>query len=189
MNDVSEKSPYYRLDGASGEAILSWWKSLDDNRGVRARLRRAEVPSDVMLSQEFFNFLKRMPESWGKEYHLPASAMVAALLSHVKECSSGYAFAAQLGSGDPAVMSELRFKQMIKSRTPDELYIRLLRAINMLKGKVNILSLVEGILLWHKEYYFDEDQNPMKRLSVKWAQGYYLPKESKLTKQPETSME
>ena len=59
MNDVSEKSSKYRLDGANSEAILSWWKSLDDNRGVRARLRRAEVPSDVMLSQEFFNFLKR----------------------------------------------------------------------------------------------------------------------------------
>ncbi len=189
MNDVSEKSPYYRLDGANSEAILNWWKSLDDNRGVRARLRRAKVPSDVMLSQELFNFLKRMPESWSKEYHLPASAMIAALLSHVKEQSAGLAFAAQLGSGDPAVMSELRFKQMIKSRTPDELCIRLLRAIHMLKGKVNILSLVEGILLWHKEYSFGEDQNPMRRLSVKWAHDYYLPKESRLTKQPETSME
>lgn len=189
MSDISENSPYYRLDGANSEAILSWWKSLDDNRGVRARLRRAEVPSDVMLSQEFFNFLKRMPESWSKDYHLSASAMVAALLSHVKEHSTNHPFAAQLGLGDPSVMHELRFKQMIKSRTPDEIYIRLLRAVRILKGKVNILSLVEGVLLWHKEYSFGEDQNPMRRLSVKWAHDYYLPKESRLTKQPETSME
>ena len=63
----------------------SWHRWLDDNRGDRARLRRAERPEDILLTDAFFHFLQQMPEGWEEKKPMLASAAVAGLLSHVKE--------------------------------------------------------------------------------------------------------
>ncbi|PXF30799.1 hypothetical protein WH50_13055 [Pokkaliibacter plantistimulans] len=183
MAELSPKEPYYDLHGAEPARLIAWWQSLDDHRGVRARLRRVDRPDDALLTDSFFQFLSVMPERWAQPGHLYASAMVATALAQVSQHSSGIPFAAQLGSGDHdrPVMSELRFRQLIKSRTPEEFFRRLLRAIRLLDKHVNIFSLTEGILHWYDEYLHGPDRNPIKRLSVKWAQDYYLPRKSKTT--------
>lgn len=164
------------------EVLTSWWKSLDKNRGDRARLRRAERPDDVLLTEPFFRFLQHMPEEWAKSEALLSSAIVAAALSHVKELRDSETFATQLAlpkqGGKKARMSELRFQQLQKSRDPDEFFRRLLRAISLTDGKVNILSLAESILHWMNEYLYGFNREPLKRLSVRWATDYYsaLPK-------------
>ncbi len=173
---VEEKKIYYHLHGANSERLFEWWSSLDKNRGLRARLRRVERPDDALLTGAFFNFLSYMPARWAETEHLYASAMVACALAQVKRKQEGKSFAAQLGGGEElAVMSELRFRQLIKSRTPEEFFRRLLRAIHMLDGAVNILSLTDGILRWYDEYQYGPDRNPVYRLSVLWAKDYYLP--------------
>lgn len=182
---VSTENPsgYYRLHGASPAALLKWWDNLDDNRGVRARLRRIEQPDDALFTDGFFQFLGYMPAEWGECYHLYPSAMVAATLAQVTGHRQDHrSFAAQLGAGkNPSategqpVMSELRFKQLIQSRTPEEFFRRLLRAVRLLGGSVNLLSLTEGILQWYDEYARGPDRNPVNRLCVQWAQDYYLP--------------
>lgn len=164
------------------EKLRSWWASLAKNRGDRARLRRAERPDDVLLSEPFFNFLRRMPENWSGPEALLPSAMVAAALSHVKEHRGNETFAKQLAlpvqGGNKARMSELRFQQLQKSRDPKEFFRRLLRAVGLAENKVNILSLAESILHWMNEYRYGVDREPQKRLAVRWATEYYtaLPK-------------
>lgn len=76
--------------------LLSWWESLDNNRGDRARLRRAERPDDVLLTEPFFRFMQQMPEEWANPKNLFSSAIVAGALSHVKEHLSSGTFATQL---------------------------------------------------------------------------------------------
>ena len=130
-------------EGEAREKLRKWWDSLADHPGHRARLRRAERPDDVMLTEPFFSFLRQMPADWAKSERLATSAIVAAALAHVKEHREGK-FAGQLASpkkgGDRPNMSELRFQQLQKSRDPEEFFRRLLRAIKLLENKTNIHS-------------------------------------------------
>ncbi|ABW68788.1 type I-E CRISPR-associated protein Cse2/CasB [Desulfosudis oleivorans] len=185
-------SEYYYLDAESCQLLQRWHHWLDNNRGDRARLRRAERPEDVLLTEAFFNFLKQMPNSWQEQKPIFSSAAVAGLLSHVKAdhqvVSKGYqpkdekkskkmaSFSEQLATsikGDRGAMSELRFQQLQKSRTTDEFYRRMVRAIRLLDGRVNILSLANDIIQWHKEHDREFDRKPANRLAVRWATDYF----------------
>ncbi len=173
-------SKYYFLDDASCQSLQRWHHWLDNNRGDRARLRRAERPEDVLLTDAFFNFLKQMPANWQEQKPIFSSAAVAGLLSHVKadrsqpkdekKSKNMASFAEQLAKG---AMSELRFQQLQKSRTTDEFYRRMVRAIRLLDGRVNILSLANDIIQWHREHDQAFDRKPANRLAVRWATDYF----------------
>jgi len=77
-------------------------------------------------------------------------------------------------------MSELRFQQLQKSPTTDDFYRRIIRAIRLLDGNVNILSLANDIIHWHKEFEHQLDRHPANRLAIRWATDYFtaLPKNS-----------
>ena len=157
--------------------LLSWFHWLKDNRGDRARLRRAESPDDVLLTEPFFNFLHRMPERWAEQKNLPVSALIAAVVAHVKKNDGKKSFAAQLASPktgtDRERMSEQRFQQLQKSRTPDEFFRRLIRAVKLAEGQVNIVSLADSIWHWMNEYRYGTELKPFDRLAVRWANDYY----------------
>jgi len=175
---MEQKPTYYFLnDSATGNQLLEWWNWLDDNRGDRARLRRIESSDDILLTGAFSRFLSKMPECWSEPYHLPSSALVAAIVAHVKDHKAGLSFAAQLATpkegSDKPRMSELRFQQLQKSHDPAEFFRRLLRALRMLDGKVNVLSLANDVLHWMYEYQKGVDRNPQKRLAFCWANDYY----------------
>lgn len=185
-------SEYRFLTLAEINTLRRWHRWLDNNRGDRARLRRAEMPEDILLTDAFFHFLQQMPESWREKIPILTSAAVAGLLSHAKEdrqaLSRGYqpkdknkprniaSFAEQLAtpakSKKPA-MSELRFQQLQMSQTTDDFYRRVLRAISLLNGKVNIPSLANDIIHWHLEFNHQIDREPTKRLAVRWATDYF----------------
>lgn len=174
------------------KALQRWHHWLDDNRGDRARLRRAERPEDILLTDAFFHFLQQMSETWQEKHPMFTSAAVAGLLAHVKEdrqtLSKGFqpkdenkqkkmaSFAEQLATRDKSKkppMSELRFQQLQKSRTTDDFYRRVLRAIRLLDGKVNIPSLTNDIIHWHREFDNQVDRKPTNRLAVRWATDYF----------------
>ncbi len=180
-------------------ALQRWHRNLDDNRGDRARLRRGERAEDVLLTRAFFQFQQIMPNTWQERTPLFFGAAVAGLLSHVKadrqNISRGWqpkdkekkkrkaSFAEQLATplaGNKPPMSELRFQQLQKSRTTDDFYLRTIRAIHLLDGKVNILSLADDIIHWHWEFNQQKARNPANRLAVRWATDYFivLPKAS-----------
>jgi CRISPR system Cascade subunit CasB len=167
--------------------LIVWHDSLDSNRGDRARLRRAERSEDIMLTNAFFHFLEKVPDKFpeklSEEKRLFVSAAVAGLLAHVKLNNTNLRFAQQLAAtidGKKVPMSELRFQQLQKSQTTDDFYRRIIRAIRLLGGNVNILSLANDIIHWHKEFEHQLDRRPAKRLAVRWATDYFtaLPKKS-----------
>lgn len=174
MND------YHRLkDEDERKALTAWWHWLDDNRGERAVLRRAASADDILLTPAFARFLAFMPERWSTPQYLFDSAMVAGLLARVKvkEPDDKNTFAKALASpkqkGGKAPMSELRFLQLQKSRDPDEFFSRASRAIALLRGRVHVLSLADGILHWLLEHRRVIDSEPSRRLAVRWATDYY----------------
>jgi len=185
-------SEYRFLTLTESNTLQRWHRSLDGNRGDRARLRKAERPEDILLTDVFFNFLQRMPESWRDRIPMITSAAVAGLLSHVKKdrqtLSRGYqpkdekkskkmaSFAEQLATpakSKKSLMTELRFQQLQKSQTTDDFYRRILRAIRLLDGKVNIPSLANDIIHWHREFDNKIDRKPSNRLAVRWATDYF----------------
>ncbi|WP_320056055.1 type I-E CRISPR-associated protein Cse2/CasB [Desulfuromonas thiophila] len=173
-------------DSETRDKLLEWWDWLDGSkarfkknhgRADRARLRRVESPDDVLLTEAFYHFLQNMPESWSESKHLPVSALTAAIVSHVKEHDASKSFAEQLATtkdaSDKPFMSELRFRQLQKSHDPSEFCRRLLRAVKMLDGRVNIISLVNDVFHWMYEYQSGVDRNPQERLAFCWANDYY----------------
>jgi CRISPR system Cascade subunit CasB len=157
--------------------LKKWWQWLDNNRGDRALLRRAETPDDILLSRAFANFLHEM--NWPKNeyaYSLTDAAMVAAVIARVKsldERTFAKALATPKDGSSKAVMSELRFQQLQKSRTPEDFFLRVCRAVDLLKGKSNITDLADSILHWLHEFRTAPSSKPQQRLAVKWATEYY----------------
>jgi CRISPR system Cascade subunit CasB len=183
---------YQFLSFEEQKVIQRWHHWLDNNRGDRARLRRAERPEDLLLTEAFFNFLNRMPKSWKENIPMLTSASVAGIISHVKAdnqaLSRSYqpkdpgkprnlvSFAEQLAisvKNKKPAMSELRFQQLQKSRTTDDFYRYVLRAVRLLDNKVNIGSLANDIIHWHREFDFQVEREPAKRLAVRWATDYF----------------
>lgn len=176
---MGELPQYLFLEDAETQSkLVSWYESLEKNRADRARLRRAESPEDVLLTEPFFRFLRQMPEEWAAPEKLLTSALVAATLAHVKKPVDGKTFAAQLASpkaeSDKPRMSELRFQQLQKSRDPEEFFRRIVRAVKLAESNGNICSLADSIMHWMDEYRRGVDRDPQRRLTVRWANDYYL---------------
>ena len=176
MKDYRERSEEER------KALLTWWQSLENNRAERAQLRRISNSNDVLLTPAFGKFLRQMPAYWGvgpgeQGIGLADAAMVATVLARVKEHKEDNSFATSLAQpkekGGKAAMSELRFQQLQKSRTEQEFFTRICRAVDLLGGRVNILSLADSILHWLTEFRFAPATRPQNRLAVKWASDYY----------------
>ena len=186
-------SHYYFFEYEDIQAIQKWHKWLNDNRGDRARLRRAESPEDILLTEAFFHFLQQMPDSDTWRKNLATSACIAGALAQVKtdrqinsriyntkdsaKAKVMASFAEQLatpleGKGK-APMSELRFQQLQKSASPDDFYRRIIRAIHLLKGQANIISLAHDMMHWHKEFEHQSSASPSNRLAVRWATDYF----------------
>ncbi|MDP0562630.1 MAG: type I-E CRISPR-associated protein Cse2/CasB [Candidatus Endonucleobacter sp. (ex Gigantidas childressi)] len=161
--------------------LLAWWHWLDDNRGDRAELRRAESPEDILLTPAFSHFLQQMPEDWddSKKIQIQDAAMVAAVLARVKTAESNKktTFATALAKPKEkrgkAAMSELRFQQLQKSRTPDDFFRRVCRAVALLNGKANIACLADDVLHWLQEHRYGPASKAQDRLAVRWASDYY----------------
>ncbi|MDD2773415.1 MAG: type I-E CRISPR-associated protein Cse2/CasB [Elusimicrobiales bacterium] len=184
------------LNVAEKKALKDWHDWLDDNRGDRARLRRAENPEDILLTDAFFHFLHRMDQAtpnWSQNMPMLTSACMAGSLAQVKtdkltpsrlynnketDAPKKMAgFAEQLATPpegkSKAPMSELRFQQLQKSPTVDDFYRRIIRAIRLLDGNVNLVSLANDIIQWHQEFNKPIGREPAKRLAVRWATDYY----------------
>lgn len=185
-------NPYYFFEYKDIQELQKWHEGLNKNRGDRARLRRAESPEDILLTEAFFHFLQQMPGTDTWRENLATSACIAGALSQVKNDRQTNSriynkkdnahkvmasFAEQLatpveGKGK-APMSELRFQQLQKSTSPDVFYRRIIRAIQLLKGQVNIISLAHDIMHWHKEFAHPASHLPANRLAVRWATDYF----------------
>ena len=173
---------YRKLGPEDVERLKAWWDSLNENRGERAQLRRAVQPDDILMTPAFSGFLQRMPGYWGaaegqQGISISEAAFVAAVLARVKTPEEKHSFASILAlpkePGGKPVMSELRFQQLQKSRTPQEFFTRICRAVALTNGKANLSSLADDILHWLNEHRFGPASKPQQRLAIRWASDYY----------------
>lgn len=137
------------------DKLLSWWRSLDKNRGERAELQRCNTLMDVYLCSSFHN----LRHSLMTENLIPNStklATVAAVVVHVREYDANRSFAAQLAfsikkdkKSTEAPMNELRFRRLLSITEREKIIFALIRAVRLLNGKCNILSLADIAYWWN----------------------------------------
>jgi CRISPR system Cascade subunit CasB len=169
-------------DKGCRDAIIKWKEDLDENRGARARLRRCREPMQVLLHSSFYQLKESLPEFLPDR--LPkqslALAAIAGLIANAdkKDANiSSMSFPQQLGSskteGGPPLMSETRFRQLIKSRDWLEFYRRMRRAIKMAKSNVNILSIADFVLQFGIEQQGFISHEPSHGFQFRFAEDYF----------------
>ncbi|CDG83801.1 type I-E CRISPR-associated protein Cse2/CasB [Janthinobacterium agaricidamnosum] len=154
------------------ETLKEWWSTLDETgngRASRAILRRCATLDEVVLSpayQQFYRYLlacKAWPEdasSWKND----KLAAIAGLLVHVKKTDDERlpVTMSQL-DGDKPLVSELRFRNLLRVETTDEVYRGLRSVLPLIKHQAHIKHLVNDVYWW-------SDQTRKK-----WAYAYRWP--------------
>lgn len=171
--------------------VVEWWKDLTGNKvdqdgsqkkvdagrnGERAELRRCSMPQQVLICKGFHRLRLNIDENLDNEMTM-ALGVVAGLCSHIKTLETKIPFPAMLATPvekDKASppLSELRFQKIVKSRTPEELYTHLRRAIHILKNRGNISSITDGVFLWFKNRN-NPAINIKETLLFQWSNEYF----------------
>ncbi|MDV2482239.1 type I-E CRISPR-associated protein Cse2/CasB [Methanoculleus sp. Wushi-C6] len=143
--------------------LIEWWASLDHARGDRAALRRCRSSQEVAFVPAFHRLRRNL--SAIAPVDAEKLAVVAGILSHVKENDYALRFAQQMATSkngsDRARVSGLRFRRLLKIEDHDDLYGAVVRTIRLLDGSLNIASLADGIYWWNE------------RTKNNWAFDYY----------------
>ena len=169
--------------------IFGWWKDLEnarkkiDERGNRlktpfttgdsARIRACKSIDEVILDAPvLYNLQQRLEgTSW---QNLERVALVAGVLSHIREnriekdkpCGVPFELA-EIGKKDNRQLektTKLRFQRLIQLKTPDELFLPMIRMVKYLKYSTQVSYLAKGLYCWASE-----QNDPRKR----WAIDFY----------------
>jgi CRISPR system Cascade subunit CasB len=164
--DNKSKQVFF-FNEAATVVLKNWWKSLEQNKGLRASLRRTSSPTNVMFESEFYTLHKTLL-GHNKAINDERFAAVMGLLAHVKYSFEGKkSFGGLLGSTDAEKggtnprLSEARFKRLLVIDDRDEMYRAMIRVVRLLDGKVPIADFANLVYWWNdrskrdvaREYY------------------------------------
>ncbi len=162
---MSEKKNYLKFSkGSEEEQILrKWWSDLDRSRGDRAMLRRCRTPAEVVMVPAYHRL--RLPLKGNWYVNDQQLAIVAGVVSHLDSDDSSGTCAEQMArskeKGGPSKVSGLRFRRLLKTNTPDEEYMALVRTVHLMGRVSNLRDLAGSAYQWN-EY-----------TKKNWAISYY----------------
>ncbi len=136
--------------------LTQWWEGLADDRGVRARLRRANKSDDVYLSRDFQRGVVAELAKRGIDLDLREQERLAlgvGVLAHVRTLAHDTTFARQLKPTEnaPASVRDPRFRKLMAIPDDDReaLFLMLRRLVRYLGDAAEIKSLVTGAFWWN----------------------------------------
>jgi len=145
------KSLSFAYNQDARDALLKWWKELDDSRGDRAALSRCHNPTEVAFNPAFHRL--RMKFKQFGYVNQESLALIAGILSHVRSNNERVHIATQMATpkseSTTACVSGLRFRRILKVQDNADLFEPLIRIVRMLDGTVNIPVLANGIYWWN----------------------------------------
>ncbi len=174
MGKEKKSKLYFRkLSKEMQEKLLSWWRSLAEKSGTQAQLCRCATPEEAALNSETFRLLDYFP--W---IDIETAAIIAGILSHIKQGEEeNISFLQKLATpkekNGRVPFSEIRFRQLLTCRTWDEFFTALRRAVQVLDGRVNPLSIADGILRWAEEQKSITYCEAGRSLKFDWSKEYY----------------
>lgn len=145
----------------SPSAAAQWWRELQGgdagprgkDRAALARLRRCGSVAEAMREPATFDLFRRCG---GKsEFDLPKAALVAAVLSHVREEAPAWV-ARAVGPDSPdkpetAKLKPLRFRRLMEAEGEEELYTVFRRLVALMGGAANVEDLARALLYWSEK--------------------------------------
>lgn len=148
--------------------LLDWWRHLEEHdRGGRAELRRCATPAQVVFVPAFHRLLDRLRNAGLNVQATDRLAAVAGLVAGVKsDATSPGGMAVQLAGGantEPPVVSPLRFRRLLETDQPDDVFTLLRRFVAQLGGACDLVSLAHAAAEWPEQ----------PRLRRDWALAYY----------------
>lgn len=167
-----------RRDGA-----YEWWfeltpdpkRSHAGNRGALARLRRCGSVAEAMQETATMALFRRCEANHPLD--LPAIALTAAVLAHVRRDQPGVSIARRIGPESPdkpesALMKPLRFRRLLEAGDDEELLIVFRRLVALMGNEANVRELSRALFDWTHPHRQDEirrrwifaywNANPMK---------------------------
>lgn len=159
----------WSAESHTGKMLHKWWQGLEDDRASRAVLRRCATLDAVALSDAYQRFYRYMlacnawpvdAENWQKD----KLAAIAALLAHVKsEDSQRLPIKMSELAGDRPLVSEMRFRDLLKIETTDDLFTSLRRTLPLMGYQASIEQLAHDVYWWNDKTKKD------------WAYSYRWP--------------
>ena len=147
--------------------LREWWKELEDDRASRAILRRCATLDAVALSAPYQRFYRRMlGYGWpadARPAQLDRLAAIAGLLAHVKKDTDERLPKAMSPDNADPLVSELRFRDLLKIETADDLFVSLRRALPLIKYEANVEKLAHDVYGWND------------KVKKEWAYSYRWP--------------
>lgn len=148
--------------------LFHWWHGLKDDRASRAVLRRCATLDAVTLSDAYQRFYRYMLAcGWSEnssEWQRDKLAVVAGLVAHVEnEDTQRLPIRMSELKGDRPRVSEIRFQDLLKVETTDDLFTRLRRILPLIDHQADIKRLA------HDVYWWNDD------VKKEWAYSYRWP--------------
>lgn len=147
---MSTSSLRFDKDSPELQALDAWWRSLDDNRGDRAELRRCGTLAEVVFTPAYHRLRQSVCRSGA--VHDDGLALVAGLVARVKSNALDHTVAGQMATGKSdgsARVSGLRFRRLLKVKEREEFFTAMGRVIALLSGTVNLQSLAKSAYFWN----------------------------------------
>ncbi len=143
-----------------------------------AHLRRAAQPIDAAREPQTLELHRRLEKvRHGNDYQLQfnqkrleTTAVVAHVLALIREepqPSAKTQTATLLGSGDPKVMSEIRFQNLVKANTPADVMREFRAAIALLRNQAPVEDVAISILDWLDDTEWAESRK------LQWLYAYH----------------
>lgn len=158
-----KKNLFFSSDTKARQVLYEWWSELEKNRGDRAALRHCHDVNEIAFTPSFHRLRKNLLDEFNLNQE--ALAVVAGVLSHVKNNDTGSGFAVQMATpssgSSNARVSGLRFRRLLTIEERRELFASMIRTVRLLDGTANIFDLANSIYWWNE---FTKKQ---------WAYDYY----------------
>lgn len=131
--------------------ISQWWAELEDKRGERAQLRHCKNLEEIFFVPYYQKLYWQLSNREWK--NRVAVAAIAGLLAHVKNSDTQLKLAEQMAQpkGDKPIVSELRFRRLLKCETHREVYPTLMRIIHLLNDTANLTYLANSVYWWNNQ--------------------------------------
>lgn len=137
-----------------GQPLQTWWERLNkEDRSGRAILRRCATLDEVAMSAPYQRFYRSMlAHGWfpnASEGQRDKLAAIAGLLAHVETEDARRLpdLMSPMGEDKPLV-SELRFRALLKIDTTDELFAGLRRVLPLISHKASLSMLAWDVYRW-----------------------------------------
>ena len=140
-------------DKILGGALLGWWRSLRDDPGGRAQLKRAHDITSVVLTPAFQRARHRLIAAGWKaraagSFYEDGLAAAVGLVAHVKDHAEGISMPRAMGER----VSELRFMRLLDAPDAQAVFVgarRLMPLIDSASGNgLDVRTLARDIVNW-----------------------------------------